>query len=262
MSLLWIEAVRHGLQVSSGLTSWDKEVHPFTHQEQMAPEGELSQATEPLWPNLRPGTATWERVHRLKESMQAHGGYSPERHGELHLMRSEPNLRLHAEHPDWPKAGAGNHGDHVVMAMNLGGHDHRVPVTVHDAKDPDRVRYYHGTSRQLPEDEGELLRSSGYRPGWPSSHEHTYATTSPDSAEHYADTAHATYGGRPRVYEVHPVDPSDLEEDNSVGAGGEAFRSRAGWEIGHEVRKPRSLHEYLNGDEHDEDEDDDDEGWG
>jgi len=255
MSLLWIEAVQLSPRAGS-LSAWDKETHPFVHQEHMLPEDQLSQATEHLWPLLRPGTETWERVHRLKESMTAHGGYSPERHGELHLLRNEPNLRLHAEHPDWPKTGAGNHGDHVVMALNLSGHTRHVPVTVHDANDPGRPRYYHGTSRELPE--GELLYSNGPRPGWPSSPEHTYATTSRDGAERYADAAHDTFGGRPRVYEVHPMDPSDLEADDSEGGGVDSLRSRAGWEIGHEVCKPRRLHDFLNGEEED---DEDDEGW-
>lgn len=113
------------------------------------------------------------------------------------------------------------------------------------------TRYFHGS---VTEDLEEVLPATrhGRRPTFPHDTDRAYAyATSGEDAEsnawHYAEQAHAAgdAGTLPRVYEVEPIDPSDVEEDPFYNDQGRPrsimdgdVRSRTGWRVIRELPWP------------------------
>lgn len=158
-------------------------------------------------------------VQRLTHSI-LHHGYSPERHGQLGL-----NLTDHGENVYHHSGGTETHPEdhqpheHLLQALKDAGHD-EVPVHLHDQQsDPDgepAPRYYHGTNHEL-----DHVRPNHSTRGTfgPATHAPGYAyATGLESAKNYAERAADEHGGRPRVFEVHPLGP--VEEDPKFDAAG------------------------------------------
>ena len=101
---------------------------------------------------------------------------------------------------------------------------------------------YHGTSVDLkPGDRVEPGHASNHADTLDTRREHAYATPRIDSAREYADKAAHERGGRPRVYEVHPVhDMMPDPESNHAWGGPQVtphpeWRSKSGFEVMHEL---------------------------
>jgi hypothetical protein len=197
-----------------------------------------------------------DHVDRLAASIQHHG-YSPERHGQLGLNVTDgggENLYHHASGTE-TAPGDHLHHEHLLQALKQVGHG-EVPVHIHDqSSDPEghpAPRYYHGTTAEDLEEVHPNHSTSGnfgaatHAPGY------AYATGL-DSAWHYATRAADHYGGRPRVYEVHPNGPveTDPQHENGYSRGNNAddVRSRHGFTVVGEEEMPDHLREHYDGQE-------------
>jgi hypothetical protein len=196
-------------------------------------------------------------VKRMADSIRQHG-YDPARHGQLGLNIADhgENVYNHATGSEsHPELGHFNH-EHLLQALKDSGHG-EVPVHVHDQRSEEggasAPRYYHGTTA---EDLQEVHPNHGSRGNFGNNggiHEPGYAyATGRGSAEHYADTAAMTHGGRAHVYEVSPkgpveVDPKYDAHGNNRGNQEDDVRSKHGFQVINE--------EDLGHDDEDEDED-------
>ena len=109
-------------------------------------------------------------------------------------------------------------------------------------------QYFHGTVTPNLEEITPGV-SHGRRPTFPHDTDPNYAYATGDErwARHYAEMAHAAgdAGTIPRVYQVEPKDPSDVEEDpfyDSHGRSRSIFdtdvRSKSGWNVVKEMPWP------------------------
>jgi hypothetical protein len=198
-----------------------------------------------------------KHISELAHSIDTHG-YSRERHGQLgvNVTDNGENLYTHSRgteaHPDHPN----DHHEHLLRALKEAGHG-EVAVHIHDQRsdeggDP-APKYFHGTTVEDLEHVHPNHGTSGNFGNNGMIHEPGYAyATSRSSAEHYADMAAMTHGGKPHVYEVEPRGP--VEKDPKYTANGvnrgnmeDDVRSKHGFSVLGE--------EDLGHDDDDEDED-------
>lgn len=199
-------------------------------------------------------------VRQMADDIKTNG-YDPAKHGQLGLNVTDhgENLYNHAAgsmaHPEIPHF---NH-EHLLQALKDSGHG-EVPVHVHDqssTEEHEAPKLYHGTTA---EDLETIHPNHGTRGNFGNNlgvHEPGYAyATSRGSAEHYADQAALTHGGRAHVYEVSPKGPT--EEDPKTDKAGNwrgvsegDIRSKHGFSV---VGEEDLGHDE---DEHDWDEDED-----
>ena len=112
------------------------------------------------------------------------------------------------------------------------------------------IRYFHGTTREDLEEILPATHENHYGPVlFPAdtNPEYAYATEVERDAWHYAEKAHAAgdAGTLPRVYEVEPINPDDVEEDEFYTPQGRPRsileadrRSRSGWRVIREMPWP------------------------
>lgn len=179
-------------------------------------------------------------VRRLTDSISQHG-YSPERHGQLGLNITDHGENIY-HHADGSETHPEDHLHHAHLLKALQNMEHGpVPVHLHDqASDPEgeaAPRYWHGTTVK---DLEQVHPNHGTRGNFGNNlgiHEPGYAyATSRSSAEHYANQAAMTHGGRPRVYEVHPNGPVEKDplydgNGNHRGNNDDDVRSRHGFTV-------------------------------
>jgi len=261
MSLLWRTAVRR-------TAAWEpadseEHIHPDDLEGGYYPHGSIDS------PHLTHHDVFGDGSHVRKMSEDIkQNGYDPAKHGQLGLNLTDhgENIYNHAAgsmaHPDKPHY---NH-EHLLKALKDSGHG-EVPVHIHDQRsdeggDP-APRYWHGTTAEDLERVDPNHSTRGNFGNNLGVHEPGYAyATSRSSAEHYANMAALTHGGRAHVYEVSPRGP--VEEDPKIDKGGnwrgvneDDVRSKHGFDVIGE--------EDLGHDEHDDEDedhwDDEDHGW-
>lgn len=200
-------------------------------------------------------------VQRMAHSIRQHG-YDPARHGQLGLNITDhgENVYNHATGSEsHPELGHFNH-EHLLKALQDSGHG-EVPVHIHDQRSDEggepAPRLYHGTTAEDLEEVHPNHGTTGNFGNNLGIHEPGYAyATSRNTAEHYANTASMTHGGRAHVYEVSPKGPVERDPDrdvhgNSRGNYADDVRSKHGFSV---VGEEDLGHD----DEHDED---DEHGW-
>lgn len=198
-------------------------------------------------------------IDELASSIRQHG-YSPERHGQLGINVTDngENLYTHSRGTEADPDRLNDHHEHLLHALRNAGHG-EVPVHIHDQSSNESGQaptYYHGTT---VEDLEQVHPNHGTRGNFGNNggiHEPGYAyATGRSSAEHYADMAALTHGGRAHVYQVEPRGPVEKDpkydvHGNNRGNHANDVRSRHGFSVLGE--------EDLGHDDSDEDEDEDD----
>lgn len=238
MSLLWKDAVAHQMRRTA---AWE----PADSEENIHPSELENDYYAPIHAH---------HVERLAGSIRQHG-YDPGRHGQLGLNITDhgENIYHHASGTESPPDHEHPH-EQLLKALHETGHG-EVPVHIHDQRSDEdgepAPRYYHGTTVS---DLERVHPNYGTRGNFGNNlgiHEPGYAyATSRSSAEHYADMAALTHGGRAHVYEVSPrgpveKDPQYDQHGNHRGNNADDIRSKHGFDV---------VGEEDLGHDHDEDE--------
>lgn len=259
MSLLWKDAAAHQIRRTAAWSPRDSEemIHPDDLEGDYFPDRGADSYEH--GPSHRDVFGDGSHVHRMAEDIRSNG-YNPAKHGQLGLNVTDhgENIYNHSAgsmaHPEMPHY---NH-EHLLKALKDAGHA-EVPVHVHDQssnEDGEAPRYFHGTTAADVEQVHPNHSSQGNFGNNLGVHEPGYAyATSRENAEHYADQAAMTHGGRTHVYEVAPKgpvekDPSHDAQGNSRGNYADDVRSKHGFHVVGE--------EDLG---HDDEDDDEDEEW-
>lgn len=246
MSLLWMTATaRPGLSLTASWAPADSEedIHPGDL------EGDWGAKLH------RP------EVDRMAHSIQTHG-YSPERHGKLHL-----NITDHGENiynggvhgSETPPEHTDMHHEHLLQALKDTGHG-EVPVHIHDQRSEEggeaAPRYFHGSTEEDLERIHPNHSSGGNFGAATHAKGYAYATSEPHAWTYAERAADQRDGAQPHVYEVNPRGPveKDPTHENGYSRGNydEDVRSKHGFDVIGEQEPSEETHQRYFQD-HDED---------